>query len=98
QVRQQRRRDAHVIIDHLPLGESSFGKQHLIEVRKLQVPSLDVNYSLFGHCVPRLRCTEMMQFERASVQPAEAELFMRISRFERARLQPCRELLSVLRL
>src|ERR1019366_5413117 len=64
---QQQRCDAHVVVNHLSLGESGFGIQNLVEVRKLQVLSLDVNHGLFGHWF-LTRCTEMMQVERASMQ------------------------------
>ena len=49
QVRQQHGRNAHVIVDHLPLIESRLGIQNLVQVRQLQVPALDIDHGLFGH-------------------------------------------------
>ena len=34
EVRQQHRRDARVVVDHLALGEADLGIEHLVEVRK----------------------------------------------------------------
>ena len=49
QMRQQDGSDAHVIVDHLSLGESGLGIQHLIEIRKLQVSAFDVDHRFFRH-------------------------------------------------
>ena len=49
QMRQQDGRDANVIVDHLSLGESGFGIEHLVEVRQLKVFAFHVNDSVFWH-------------------------------------------------
>src|SRR4051812_25712720 len=43
QVRQQDRSDAHVVIDHLPLGEAGCGIEDLVQIGDGQLLSLDVD-------------------------------------------------------
>ena len=52
QVRQKYRGDAHEIVDDLPLGKSGFRIQHLVQVRKAELLSLDIDdlFGALGHC------------------------------------------------
>src|SRR5205814_4213311 len=43
EMRQQRRRDARVVVDHLALGEPGLGIQDLLEVRELELPPADLD-------------------------------------------------------
>src|SRR5712691_3964131 len=45
-VGEDRRSDARVVIDHLPLGETSFGIQDLLEVGQLERAPLDLDFGL----------------------------------------------------
>src|SRR5271165_2653631 len=72
QMRQQDRSDAYEVVDDLPLGEAGLGIKHLVKVRQLQVPALDVNHDVFvlGHRFPAVG---MMQSESGSLQiPTQA--------------------------
>src|SRR3954471_11194539 len=53
QVRQQDRRDARVVVDHLPLGEPRLGIEDLVEVREGQPPPVDVDLQALGHATRR---------------------------------------------
>src|SRR3954453_9300235 len=53
---QQHRRDAYVIVDQLPLGEAGFRVEHLVQIRQLELASLDFDGSgSLGHvCTPEM--------------------------------------------
>src|SRR5215210_4614699 len=49
QVRQQRRRHARVVVDHLALGDAHRRVHHLVQVREAELPPLDLDpYALGG--------------------------------------------------
>src|SRR6266478_5343729 len=43
EVRQQRRRDVHVIVNHLALGRAGSGIEDLIQIRELQLAAFNFN-------------------------------------------------------
>src|SRR5579863_4387638 len=47
-MRQQDRRDARVVVDHLSLGEPSCGVKYLVQVRQTQMFAVDLNYLWFA--------------------------------------------------
>src|SRR3954451_19474988 len=53
QVREQRRRDPRVVVDHLALGEPRLGIEDLVEVREGQPPAVDVDLEALGHATRR---------------------------------------------
>src|SRR6478736_2573869 len=48
QVRQDHRRDARVVVDHLGLGRAGAGIHHLLEARQLHPPAVDLDRDLAG--------------------------------------------------
>ena len=44
QVRQKRGSNAHIVVNHLPLGESGCGIKHLVEIGKLQLLAFNFNH------------------------------------------------------
>jgi hypothetical protein len=49
QMRQKRRRNADVVIDHLRLGETGPRVKHLVQVRYLKFSIVDDEFRLLGH-------------------------------------------------
>ena len=49
QVAEQHRRDAGVVVDHLPLGEPGLGIEDLVEVRQREPAAVDVHLEALGH-------------------------------------------------
>src|SRR5579864_8684583 len=65
-MRNNRRRDASVVVDHLLLGKSRGGIEHLLQVRQLQMLALNLD-SRIGHMISGSYCARNPRHAKYSI-------------------------------